>query len=105
MRAILRDRFEYSLHELPSVVLYGQGGATAEECSEMISELKDYEDLCSEIGAEDEDREVIDEASFYIPAYRDYLIDRGSHVSFASYIETRARNNGKEIRKRVIPKT
>jgi hypothetical protein len=102
MRAILRGRFEYSLHEIPSGVLYGQDGATVEECSEMISELKNYENLCSEIGAEDEDREIIDEASYYIPAYRDYLIDRGSHVSFASYIETHARNNGNETRKRAI---
>ena len=95
MRAILRDRFEYSLHELPSSVLYGQDGATAEECTEMISELKDYEDLCAELGAEDEDRVIIEEASYYVTAYRDYLIHRGAYSSFATYIETHALDRGK----------
>ena len=94
-RAILRGRFEYSLHELPSGVLYGQDGATAEECSEMISELKDYEGLCAELGAEDDDRDIIEEASYYIPAYRDYLIHRGAYSSFATYIETHASERGK----------
>ena len=95
LRAILRDRFEYSLHELPSGVLYGQNGATAEQCSEMISELTEYENLCAEIGTDDEDRDVIEEASYYIPAYRDYLVHRGSHASFASYIETHGPDKGK----------
>lgn len=95
MRAILRNRFEYSLHELPSGVLYGQDGATTEECSEMISELKDYENLCAELGAEDQDRDVIEEASYYIPAYRDYLICRGAYASFATYLETHSSDRGK----------
>jgi len=95
LRAILRDRFEYSLHELPSGVLYGQNGATVEQCSEMISELADYASLCTEIGAEDEDREIIDEASYYVAAYRDYLVHRGSYASFVSYIETHGPNKGK----------
>jgi len=88
------DYFEYSLHELPSGVLYGQNSATVEQCSKMIRELADYTSLCTEIGSEDEDRDIIGEASFYIPAYRDYLIHRESYDSFASYIKTHIPDKG-----------
>ena len=65
----------------------------------MISELKDDENLCAELGAEDVDRDIIAEASYYIPAYRDYLIHRGAYASFATYIETHA--SDREQTKRV----
>jgi hypothetical protein len=88
LRAILRDRFKYSLHELPSGILYGQNGASVEQCAEMMDELKDYAGLCDEIGAEDADREIIAQASSYLPAYRDYLLHLESYDSFAEYIGT-----------------
>jgi len=87
LRVILRSRFEYSLHELPSGVLYGNDGATVEQCSELTGELAQYASLCAEIGPEDVDREIIDDASFFIPAYRDYLARREAYDSFAKYIE------------------
>lgn len=96
LRAILRGRFEYSLHELPSGVLYAQDGATAEQCAEMLDELADYASLCADIGYEQIDREVIDEASYYIPAYRDYLVHRDSNESFAAYIETHSPDKGEQ---------
>lgn len=88
LRAILRDRFNYSLHELPSGILYGQNGASVEQWAELLDELTGYASLCAEIGAEDADREIIDAASSYIPAYRDYLLHRESCESFSAYLAT-----------------
>lgn len=87
LRAILRGRFEYCLHELPAGVLYGYDGATVEQCSELTDELAEYASLCAGIGAEDVDRQIIKDASFFIPAYRDYLTRRKDYDSFAAYIE------------------
>jgi len=86
LRVILRIRFYYCLHELPSGVLYAHGGATADQCSELIDELAQYSSLCEEIGSEDLDREIIETASFFVPAYRDYLIHREAYESFEDYI-------------------
>jgi hypothetical protein len=96
LRAILRGRFEYSLHELPSGVLYGHDGATVEQCSELADELAKYASLCAEIGSEDVDREIIDDASFFIPAYRDYLTRQETYDSFADYIEAHKKGRGEQ---------
>jgi hypothetical protein len=61
----------------------------------MIDELGQYAGLCEEIGSEDADREIINEASFYIPAYRDYLIHRDSCDSFDDYIKVLKQKEGR----------
>jgi hypothetical protein len=73
--------------------LYGQDGATLKQCFELSAELAQYVRLCEEIGSNDMDREIIDEASYYIPAYRDYLTDHKSCGSFTDYIETHNRRS------------
>lgn len=88
MRQIYRDRFDYALHELPTGVLYEHNGATPEQCDEMSAELEGYANLCSEIGAEEDDTELIDEARFYIPAYKDYIQNHAAYGNFSAYIAT-----------------
>src|SRR5688572_29837718 len=38
----LAEQFRYSLHELPSGVLFGADGATPEECEELERELEEF---------------------------------------------------------------
>lgn len=92
LRPIFRNRFHYVLHELPSGVLFGWDAATDEECCELLEKLAQYSKLCEEIGWEDYDRVLIADASFYIHAYRDYLIHEEAYASFADYIEAHGRN-------------
>ena len=86
LRAILQSRFDYSLHELPTGVLYGHNGATVEQCAEMIKELADYTKLCDDIGATETDTELIEEASFHLSAYQMYLLQRDSYANYPDYL-------------------
>lgn len=64
---------EYSLHEVPSGVLYSNG-ATADECALMLAELPQFEALLAAEGLGGHYQEVLDYARFHYTAYRDYLI-------------------------------
>jgi hypothetical protein len=87
----MRSRFDYVLHELPNGVLYGRDGATIEQCHELIEELSDYERLARELGSEDPDTELIAEARFHIPAYSQYLSERGHYTTYEQYLSNRER--------------
>ncbi len=83
---LMRSRLDYVLHELPSGVLYGQDGATVEQCDELIKELSDYERLTEEIGSEEVDRELLALGRFHIPAYQRYLIEHKRHTTYEQYL-------------------
>lgn len=83
---ILRARFEYALHELPAGVLYGADGATPAQCEEMDEELRFFEALSTECGAQTEDKELIEEARFHIGGYRTYLLTRASDDTYESFL-------------------
>jgi len=85
---LMRDRFEYVLHELPAGVLYGQNGATREQCIDLLVELADYIELAREIGETEEDRELISSARFHITAYRQYLSELGRHQNYEAFLAT-----------------
>lgn len=88
LRLLMRSRFDYVLHELPCGVLYGNDGATIEQCDELMEELGDYEQLLEELGSEDTDRYLIAEARFHIPAYKHYLSERQHYTSYEDYLST-----------------
>jgi hypothetical protein len=82
----MRSRFDYVLHELPAGVLYGDDGATIKECDQLLVELSDYERLAMELGGDNQDRELITDARFHIPAYRRYLLERDRHTNYESFL-------------------
>jgi hypothetical protein len=86
---LMRSRFDYVLHELPCGVLYGQDGATVEQCDELLAELSDYERLAKEIGLEDWDRRLIAQARFHVPAYKSYLLHLDNYASYEQYLAAR----------------
>lgn len=79
---------EYSLHEVPSGVLYSHG-ATAEECSLMLAALPRFETLLKAEGVETHFREGLAYARFHYTAYRDYLLHHSGQV----YADLLARNH------------
>jgi hypothetical protein len=87
--ALMRSRFDYVLHELPSGVLYGYDGATIEQCDELMEQLSDYELLAKELGGEAADLELIAEARFHVPSYRQYLSEHGHYASYEEYLSSR----------------
>ncbi len=89
--SIMRSRFDYALHELPTGVLYGHNGATVEECAELLEELSAYERLSIEMVAEEEDRELIAQARFHIPAYRRYLSESHPFRSYEAFLAANER--------------
>ncbi len=88
---LMRSHFDYALHELPAGVLYGHDSATIKECDELLEELARYERLAMEMGADEDDRELIAESRFHIPAYRRYLSERKHHANYETFLSTHKR--------------
>ncbi len=82
----IADRLHYSLHELPSGVLYGMDGATLEQCQELDEELDEF---CRHVAHEDMEAryaEQIQTCRFHFRAYRDYLMNREHYRGYAEYL-------------------
>ena len=79
-------RLCYSLHELPSGVLYGMDGASPEECDELEEELVEFCELVSQEGMQNRHAELIGACRFHFRGYRDYLLQRETYSSYAEYI-------------------
>ncbi|MCF1716850.1 hypothetical protein L0U88_19565 [Flavihumibacter sp. RY-1] len=80
-----RDYLNYTLHELPTGVLYGANGATFEECEELIQEVEKYEILCDKL--QRNESELIQECKFYYPAYKTYLSVYKNYKNFDDYLD------------------
>jgi hypothetical protein len=83
---LMRCRFDYVLHHLPAGVLYGCDGASIEECDELLNQLSAYERLAVELGLEEEERDLIAKARFYIPAYQRYLFSATASAAMRSFL-------------------
>lgn len=90
----LAVRLCYSLHELPSGVLYGMDGASPEECDELEVELVEFCELVSLEGMQDRHAELIGACRFHFRGYRDYLLHREKFASYAEYITLHATERG-----------
>jgi hypothetical protein len=82
----LRWQLEYSLHELPSGVLFGADGATVEECEKLQEELAEFERLVLAHGTRAEHQEIIQECRLHYWAYPNYLRRRSQFESYADYL-------------------
>jgi hypothetical protein len=74
----------YTLHELPTGVLYGQNSASIPECNELLEYVAEYEYYCHKLKLNRSD--LIRECKFYYSAYKDYLIDILLHKNFKDYL-------------------
>jgi hypothetical protein len=85
--AALADGFAFSLHEVPSGVLYDMNnGATIEECGWLLDELEEFRGLVQEEELAEKYRNLIRDGSFHFQSYRRYLADREGTSSYAEYL-------------------
>lgn len=79
-----RNYLNYTLHEIPIGVLYGQDGATIAECDELLEKVIEYEKLCNQLKLDE--KELIENCKFYYTAYKAYLAVYPNYRNFEDYL-------------------
>ena len=85
----IEDHLEYTLHELPTGVLYGRDGATVEQCDDLLEQLGAFRREVERVGRMAEFKDLMAEADLHYRAYRDYLQAGCPGNSYATYLESR----------------
>jgi hypothetical protein len=76
----------YSIHEVPSGVLYGIDGASPEQCQELEEELEEFFRLVTQEGMQERYADLILACRLHFRGYRDYLLHREKYESYAAYL-------------------
>lgn len=79
-----REYFKYTLHEIPTGVLYNHNGATLSECQDLLAELGNYEQRCNMLDIKNS--EFIEMCKSYYLKYIDYLQSTNYYNSFPDYL-------------------
>jgi hypothetical protein len=79
-----RNYLNYTLHEIPIGVLYGQDGATIAECDELLEKVSQYENLCNQLQLDE--KELIENYKLYYTAYKAYLTVYPNYQNFEDYL-------------------
>lgn len=82
----IADRLRFSLHEVPAGVLYGMDGASPEQCQELEAELEEFCRLIAQERMQERYAELIGACRHHFRGYRDYLLHREKHESYAAYL-------------------
>ena len=61
----------YSIHEVPIGIIYGNNGATIEQCDELLELVNEYEQVCKKLGLDR--KELIDDCKYFYSLYKEYL--------------------------------
>ena len=89
---IKREYLHYTLHEMPSGILFETNGATLYECDELINEVHNYEIICSKLGRNESN--LISKCKYFYQAYKDYLQDYKSNYGFAEFLTKKGEKQG-----------
>jgi hypothetical protein len=88
--ALRASYLEYTLHELPSGVLYGDGGATPEQCDDLLQLLGEFKEHVSVTRQDDRFAELIRDCDFHYRAYADYRRAGAAPGGYEAYLGRRA---------------
>ncbi len=77
----------YTLHEVPSGVLFGIDGATPEQCKLLQAELSEFRNLLRDEEVE-QYRTLIETAEFHYRAYGEYLSGENPE-GYAQFLKSR----------------
>lgn len=80
----LNSYLSFTIHEVPSGVLYGMNGASVTECLELLETLEEYKQLCDDI--EVDRNELIKECQFHYQHYYTYLQHLKKYQSYEEYL-------------------
>ncbi|EKK01550.1 hypothetical protein RBSH_03111 [Rhodopirellula baltica SH28] len=83
---LLVSRLNYTLHELPSGVLYGHDGASVDQCREMLEELDDFTRHADRLGLVGDYANLVAKCRFHYNTYSQYLTDRRGASCYADYL-------------------
>lgn len=83
---LLTSRLQYTLHELPSGVLYGHDGASIDECADLLAELDEFVIHAQLLGVADDHADLIADCRFHYNSYAQYLSDRNGAACYADYL-------------------
>ena len=84
------DYLAYTIHEVPSGVLYDANGASIEQCEALLKLLEDFTQLAESVGEREQYDELITECAYYFHTYRDYLLAGRPGDSYANYLILRS---------------
>jgi hypothetical protein len=88
------NRLRFSIHEVPSGLLYDMDGASPEQCVELEEELEEFCRLVEREGMHERYAELIHACRLHFRAYRDYLLHREDYESYAAYLSEHATGVG-----------
>jgi hypothetical protein len=88
---VMASQFSYSLHELPSGVLFGHDGATPAQCGQLRSELAEFEAMLEAEGCTEAHTALVEKCRFHFAAYEQYLATRPQWESYAAFVSELAR--------------
>lgn len=74
----------YSIHEVPIGIIYGNNGATIEQCNELLGLVKEYEQVCKMLGIDGS--ELIEDCKYYYSLYKEYLKVYRDYDGFKDYL-------------------
>ena len=83
---LISSHMDYTLHELPSGVLYGHDGATIPQCQEMLAELDDFVGHVKRLGLADDYADLISDCRSHYRSYATYLADPRGASSYAEFL-------------------
>lgn len=84
--SVIAHQLEYSIHAVPSGVLWGNKGASLEECEELILSLAEFKNILLSFPPNEEYEELVKECSSHFSEYKKYLINYDSHESYSVYL-------------------
>lgn len=79
---------DYTIHELPTGVLYGSDGATISQCDELIELLKEFRKEIDTAGRSKEFEELVEECDFHYDRYRAYLELGRPNGSYEEFLDS-----------------
>jgi hypothetical protein len=77
---------DYTLHELPAGVLWGQNGATAEQCVELQELLTDFREHTDRLQETTRYADLIKDCELHFRTYREYLLAGRPGGSYEAYL-------------------
>jgi hypothetical protein len=82
---------EYTLHELPSCVLYAQDGATPEQCDELLARLGEFREHVTVLDFQERYGDLVVDCEFHYRAYGEYLRGGRSEGTYEAFLASARR--------------
>jgi len=84
---LIASQLKYSIHELPSGVLFGSDGATISQCQELLADLDNFCVHTEHLGIAGEFDDLISKCRYHFAMYASYLADRQGASCYAEYFK------------------